>query len=36
MKSEDPGNVQYNTIGGLTDQIRELREVLFQQKKKVP
>ena len=26
MKHEDPGNVDYATIGGLGDQIRELRE----------
>jgi len=28
MKAEDPGNVSYSTIGGLSDQIRELREVI--------
>ena len=27
MKAEDPGSVSYSTIGGLSDQIRELREV---------
>lgn len=27
MTHEDPGNVQYNEIGGLQEQIRELREV---------
>jgi len=28
MKAEDPGAVDYATIGGLSDQIRELREVI--------
>jgi len=28
MLSEDPGNVSYNAIGGLSSQIRELREVV--------
>ncbi len=28
MSHEDPGNVAYNEIGGLTEQIRELREVI--------
>jgi 26S proteasome regulatory subunit T4 len=28
MKAEDPGNVSYSSIGGLGDQIRELREVI--------
>ena len=28
MKAEDPGNVQYSSVGGLNDQIRELREVI--------
>jgi 26S proteasome regulatory subunit T4 len=28
MKSEDPGNVSYQAVGGLTEQIRELREVV--------
>ena len=28
MSHEDPGNIAYNEIGGLTDQIRELREVI--------
>eukprot|EP01111_Echinosteliopsis_oligospora_P013083 TRINITY_DN45_c0_g1_i1.p1 TRINITY_DN45_c0_g1~~TRINITY_DN45_c0_g1_i1.p1 ORF type:complete len:394 (-),score=145.32 TRINITY_DN45_c0_g1_i1:66-1247(-) len=28
MKAEDPGAVDYSTIGGLSDQIRELREVI--------
>jgi 26S proteasome regulatory subunit T4 len=28
MASEDPGEVQYNQVGGLGDQIRELREVV--------
>ncbi|KAF2367708.1 hypothetical protein FHG87_001544 [Trinorchestia longiramus] len=27
MSHEDPGDVTYNQIGGLSDQIRELREV---------
>ncbi|KAL7190191.1 hypothetical protein ACSBR2_022468 [Camellia fascicularis] len=26
MFHEDPGNVSYSTVGGLSDQIRELRE----------
>jgi len=26
MLSEDPGNVDYSMIGGLSEQIRELRE----------
>lgn len=28
MSHEDPGNVNYNSIGGLSEQIRELREVI--------
>jgi len=28
MVAEDPGNVDYSTIGGLNEQIRELREVI--------
>ena len=28
MSHEDPGNVPYSEIGGLSDQIRELREVI--------
>jgi len=28
MKAEDPGSVSYGAIGGLSDQIRELREVI--------
>jgi len=28
MSHEDPGNVTYTSIGGLSDQIRELREVI--------
>jgi hypothetical protein len=28
MLHEDPGNIQYSDIGGLTEQIRELREVI--------
>lgn len=27
MSAEDPGNVQYNAVGGLSKQVRELREV---------
>ena len=27
MSHEDPGNVSFSTIGGLSEQIRELREV---------
>ena len=26
MLHEDPGNVSYSAVGGLSDQIRELRE----------
>eukprot|EP00039_Didymoeca_costata_P001524 m.53092 g.53092 ORF g.53092 m.53092 type:complete len:395 (-) comp10840_c2_seq1:780-1964(-) len=28
MSHEDPGNVKYGEVGGLTEQIRELREVI--------
>jgi len=28
MKAEDPGDIQYSSVGGLNDQIRELREVI--------
>ncbi len=28
MSTEDPGNVNYSQIGGLGEQIRELREVI--------
>lgn len=28
MLAEDPGSVQYDSIGGLNEQIRELREVI--------
>jgi 26S proteasome regulatory subunit T4 len=28
MLSEDPGNISYSDIGGLSDQIRELRETI--------
>merc|ERR1712072_1347130 len=28
MSHEDPGSVSYNEIGGLSDQVRELREVI--------
>jgi 26S proteasome regulatory subunit T4 len=28
MSHEDPGNVSYAEIGGLQEQIRELREVI--------
>jgi len=28
MAAEDPGNVQYTEIGGLNEQLRELREVI--------
>ena len=27
MSNEDPGNISYSEIGGLGDQIRDLREV---------
>lgn len=30
MSIEDPGDVSYNQIGGLGEQIRELREVKHQ------
>jgi len=29
MSIEDPGDVSYNQIGGLGEQIRELREVIL-------
>lgn len=29
MSHEDPGDVAYSAIGGLSEQIRELREVLM-------
>lgn len=29
MSHEDPGDVTYSAIGGLQEQIRELREVFF-------
>ena len=28
MTTEDPGNVSYNSIGGLNEQLREIREVI--------
>jgi len=28
MKAEDPGDIQYSSVGGLNEQIRELREVI--------
>lgn len=28
MSAEDPGNVSYNSIGGLGEQLREIREVI--------
>ena len=33
MSSEDPGNINYTQIGGLGEQIRELREVRRQKSK---
>ena len=27
MSHEDPGNISYSDVGGLSEQIRELREV---------
>ena len=27
MTAEDPGDVSYSSVGGLSEQIRELREV---------
>jgi ATP-dependent 26S proteasome regulatory subunit len=29
MAAEDPGNVSYSAVGGLNEQIRELREVII-------
>ena len=29
MSVEDPGDITYNQIGGLSEQVRELREVGF-------
>ena len=29
MSHEDPGSISYSEIGGLAEQIRELREVLL-------
>lgn len=29
MSTEDPGNISFSAIGGLGEQIRELREVYF-------
>lgn len=29
MSHEDPGNISYAEVGGLAEQIRELREVTF-------
>lgn len=29
MSIEDPGDVSYNQVGGLGEQIRELREVMW-------
>jgi len=28
MSTEDPGDVKYGEVGGLSEQIRELREVI--------
>ena len=28
MSHEDPGNISYSEIGGLSEQVRELREVI--------
>lgn len=28
MTAEDPGDVSYSSVGGLSEQIRELREVV--------
>ena len=30
MSHESPGDVKYSEIGGLTEQIRELREVSYE------
>ena len=27
MSTEDPGDISYSSVGGLSEQIRELREV---------
>lgn len=29
MSHEDPGDITYSDVGGLSEQIRELREVLY-------
>ena len=29
MTAEDPGEVSYSSVGGLSEQIRELREVII-------
>ena len=29
MLAEDPGSISYSSVGGLNEQIRELREVYF-------
>jgi ATP-dependent 26S proteasome regulatory subunit len=29
MSTENPGDVSYSAVGGLNDQIRELREVII-------
>lgn len=31
MSHEDPGNISYAEVGGLSEQIRELREVFLVQ-----
>ena len=28
MQAEDPGNIGYESVGGLTNQIRDLRETI--------
>lgn len=36
MSHEDPGEVTYSAIGGLSEQIRELREVIRDDLVKIP
>ena len=36
MSCEDPGDINYSSIGGLSEQIRELREVIFSEMKSFP
>ena len=36
MSIEDPGDVSYNQVGGLGEQIRELREVYMSRGMRFP